>query len=76
MTGSGIQGGRPASGAGVLSENSIQGLGSACEAEIPGATCGRHRDRLLNETNKQGEKTEVEGTPVKEVAPAKMAVRQ
>ena len=28
-------------------------------------------DRLLNETNKQGEKTEVEGTPVKEVAPAK-----
>jgi len=28
-------------------------------------------DRLLNETNKQGEKTEVEGPPVKEVAPAK-----
>jgi hypothetical protein len=28
-------------------------------------------DRLLNETNKQGGKTEVEGTPVKEVAPAK-----
>jgi hypothetical protein len=28
-------------------------------------------DRLLNETNKQGEKTEVEGMPVKEVAPAK-----
>jgi hypothetical protein len=28
-------------------------------------------DRLLNETNKQGEKTEVEGTQVKEVAPAK-----
>jgi hypothetical protein len=28
-------------------------------------------DRLLNEANKQGEKTEVEGTPVKEVAPAK-----
>ena len=28
-------------------------------------------DRLLNETNKQGEKTEVEGTPAKEAAPAK-----
>ena len=28
-------------------------------------------DRLLNEANKKGEKTEVEGTPVKEVAPAK-----
>ena len=28
-------------------------------------------DRLLNEANKQGEKTEVEGTPVKEVARAK-----
>ena len=25
---------------------------------------------LLNEANKQGEKTEVEGTPVKEVSPA------
>ena len=28
-------------------------------------------DRLLNEANKKGEKTEVERTPVKEVAPAK-----
>jgi hypothetical protein len=28
-------------------------------------------DRLLNEASKQGTKTEVEGTPVKEVAPAK-----
>ena len=28
-------------------------------------------DRLLNEANKQGEKTEAEGTPVNEVAPAK-----
>jgi len=28
-------------------------------------------DRLLNEANKQGEKTEVEGAPVKEAAPAK-----
>ena len=28
-------------------------------------------DRLLNEANKQGEKTEVGGTPVKEVAPPK-----
>jgi hypothetical protein len=28
-------------------------------------------DRLLNEANKQDEKTEVEGTPVKEAAPAK-----
>ena len=28
-------------------------------------------DRLLNAANKHGEKTEAEGTPVKEVAPAK-----
>ena len=28
-------------------------------------------DKLLNEANKQGEKTNIEGTPVKEVAPAK-----
>ena len=28
-------------------------------------------DTLLNEANKQGEKTNIEGTPVKEVAPAK-----
>ena len=28
-------------------------------------------DQLLNEANKQGEKTNVEGTPVQEVAPAK-----
>jgi hypothetical protein len=28
-------------------------------------------DRLLNDANKHGEKTEAEGTPVKEVAPAK-----
>jgi peptide subunit release factor 1 (eRF1) len=28
-------------------------------------------DWLLNEAKKQGEKIEVEGTPVKEVAPAK-----
>ena len=28
-------------------------------------------DQLLNEANKQGEKTEAEGTPVNEVAPAK-----
>ena len=28
-------------------------------------------DRLLNEANKQGEKTEVGGTPIKEVAPPK-----
>ena len=28
-------------------------------------------DRLLNEANKQGEKTEVEGAPVKEAVPAK-----
>ena len=28
-------------------------------------------DQLLNEASKQGTKTEVEGTPVKEVAPAK-----
>ena len=28
-------------------------------------------DKLLNDANKQGEKTNVEGTPVKEVAPAK-----
>ena len=28
-------------------------------------------DRLLNQANEPGEKTEVEGTPVKEVAPAK-----
>jgi hypothetical protein len=28
-------------------------------------------DRLLNEANKQGEKTEAEGPPVKEAAPAK-----
>ena len=28
-------------------------------------------DRLLNDANIQGEKPEVEGTPVKEVAPAK-----
>ena len=28
-------------------------------------------DRLLNEANQQGEKTEVEATPVKESAPAK-----
>jgi hypothetical protein len=28
-------------------------------------------DKLLNDANKQGEKTKVEGTPVKEVAPAK-----
>ena len=28
-------------------------------------------DSLLNEANKQGEKTNVEGTPVQEVAPAK-----
>ena len=28
-------------------------------------------DRLLTEANKQDEKTEVEGTPVKETAPAK-----
>ncbi|MFZ1883719.1 MAG: hypothetical protein WAU53_09015 [Rhodoplanes sp.] len=28
-------------------------------------------DRLLNEANKKSEKTEVERTPVKEVAPAK-----
>ena len=27
-------------------------------------------NQLLNEANKQGEKTEVEGTPVKEVSPA------
>ena len=27
--------------------------------------------RLLHDANKQGEKTEVEGTPVKEAAPAK-----
>jgi hypothetical protein len=28
-------------------------------------------DRLLNEVNKQGEKTNVEGTLVEEIAPAK-----
>jgi hypothetical protein len=28
-------------------------------------------DQLLNDANKQSEKTNVEGTPVKEVAPAK-----
>jgi len=28
-------------------------------------------DKLLNDANKQGEKTKVEGTPVKEVTPAK-----
>ena len=28
-------------------------------------------DTLLNDANKQGEKTNVEGAPVKEVAPAK-----
>ena len=28
-------------------------------------------DKLLNDANKQGEKTNVEGAPVKEVAPAK-----
>ena len=28
-------------------------------------------DQLLNEANKQGEKTNVEGTPIKEVVPAK-----
>ena len=28
-------------------------------------------DKLLNDANKQGERTKVEGTPVKEVAPAK-----
>jgi hypothetical protein len=28
-------------------------------------------DRLLNDANTQGEKPEVEGTPVKEIAPAK-----
>jgi hypothetical protein len=28
-------------------------------------------DKLLNDANKQGEKTNVEGTPVKEIAPAK-----
>ena len=28
-------------------------------------------DKLLNYANKQGERTNVEGTPVKEVAPAK-----
>ena len=28
-------------------------------------------DRLLNAANKDGEKTKAEGTPVKEVAPAK-----
>ena len=28
-------------------------------------------DRLLNEANKQGEKSNVEGTPAKETAPAK-----
>jgi hypothetical protein len=28
-------------------------------------------DRIMHEANKQGEKTEVEGTPVKEIAPAK-----
>ena len=28
-------------------------------------------DQLLNEANKQGEKTNVEGTPIKEIAPAK-----
>ena len=28
-------------------------------------------DKLLNDANKQGEKTNLEGTPVKEVAPAK-----
>jgi len=28
-------------------------------------------DQLLNEANKQGDKTNVEGTPVEEVAPAK-----
>ena len=28
-------------------------------------------DRLLNAANKHGEKTKAEGTPVKEVAPAK-----
>src|SRR5262249_55532893 len=33
-------------------------------------------DRLLNDANTQGEKPEVEGTPVKEVAPAKYSMRQ
>ena len=28
-------------------------------------------DKLLNDANKQGEKTNVEGAPVKEVVPAK-----
>jgi hypothetical protein len=28
-------------------------------------------DQLLSEANKQGEKTNVEGTPIKEIAPAK-----
>ena len=28
-------------------------------------------DQLLNEANKQGERSNVEGTPVKEIAPAK-----
>jgi hypothetical protein len=43
----------------------------AQDAPIEQEQCAGVIDRLLKEANKQAEKTEVEGTPVKEVAPAK-----
>jgi hypothetical protein len=43
----------------------------AQDARIKQEQRGDVIDRLLNQANEQGEKTEVEATPVKEVAPAK-----
>ena len=46
-------------------------LNKAQEARIKQEQRGEVITKLLNEANKQNEKTDVAGTPVKEVAPAK-----
>ena len=43
----------------------------AQEARIKQEQCAGVIENLLREANKQGDKTEVEGTPVKEVTSAK-----
>ena len=48
----------------------ILALGPSCVSPTPQLIAGLI-DRLLNAANKPGEKTKSEGTPVKEVAPAK-----
>jgi hypothetical protein len=61
----------------ALGNNDFDFAWSLSAARQKYAATGRSRagagliDRLLNAANKPGEKTKAEGTPVKEVSPAK-----